>query len=94
MQPAAGIWHLLLQLPQHFEQIFIVRLIGNGVDVFVSELAFLIDDEERALGNAVVGTISAVRFGYFAFGMKVAEKIVGKSAEALGPSAVAGNAVN
>ena len=64
------------------------------MNVFVSELAVLIDDEERALGNAIVRAISAISFGHLAFRMKVAEKIVGKSAETLGPSGVAGNAVN
>ena len=64
------------------------------MNVYVGELAFLIDDEQRALADAIVGTISAKRFGHFAFRMKVAEKIVGNSAEALGPGGVAGNAVN
>ena len=38
-----------LQLPQHFQKIFVVRLIGNVVDVYVDELAFLVHDENCAL---------------------------------------------
>ena len=64
------------------------------MNVYVGELAFLIDDEERAFADAVVGTIGAISFGYFAFRMKVAEKIVRNPAEALGPGGVAGNAVD
>lgn len=50
------------------------------MDVYVSELAFLVDDENRALGNAVRLAVCTVSFGYSAFRMKVAEKIVGKTA--------------
>src|SRR5688572_25433677 len=64
-----------LQLPQHLKQLFVVRLIGNVVNVYVRELAFLVDDKYRALGNTIVGTVRAKGFGYFALGMKVAEKI-------------------
>lgn len=64
------------------------------MNVHKCELAFLIDDEERSLADAVVLTISTEATGHFAFGMKVAEKIVGNSTEALGPGGIAGNAVN
>ena len=64
------------------------------MDIDVGELPFLVDDEQRALADAIVGTISAVSFGNFTFGMKVAEKIVGNATETLGPGGVAGNAVN
>ena len=64
------------------------------MNIHKGELAFLIDDEQSALGNAIVLTISAVRFGHFAFRVKVAEKIVGKIAEAPGPGGITGNAVN
>lgn len=37
-----------LKLPQHFEQIFIVRLIGNVVNIDEGELAFFIDNEESS----------------------------------------------
>src|SRR5947209_4356136 len=84
----------LLELSQHLKQVFIVRLIRNVVDVFVSELAFLIDDEECAFGNAVVLTIRTVGFSNFALRMKVAQQIVAESAEALGPGCIARHAVN
>jgi len=64
------------------------------VNIDVRELALLIDDKQRALGNAVVRAIRAESLRYFAFGMKVAEKIVGNSTEALCPGGVAGNAVD
>lgn len=64
------------------------------MDVYIGELAFLIDNKKRAFADAVVFTIGAKRFGHFAFRMKVAEKIVRDSAEALGPRAIAGNAVD
>lgn len=64
------------------------------MNVHEGELAFLVDDEYRALGNAIARAIRAEGLGYLAFGMKVAEKIVGNPAEALGPSGVTGNAVN
>ena len=83
-----------LKFPQHFKQILVIGLIGNVVNVDKGELALLIDDEKRALGDAIAGTIGTIRFGYFAFRTKVAEKIVGKSAETLGPGGIAGNAVN
>src|SRR5262245_39435502 len=85
---------LHLQLPQHFEQLLVVRLIGNVVNIFVGELAFLVDNKERAFGDTVVLPIGTVRFGYFTFGMKVAQKIVGKSADTSGPRRVTRNAVN
>ena len=43
------------------------------MDIYVSELSFLIDDEKRAFGNAIVFTISTEAAGYLAFGMKVAQ---------------------
>lgn len=64
------------------------------MNVDVSKLAFLIDDEQRTLGNAVIRAIRAVSLRHFAFGMEVAEKIVGNATEALGPGGVAGNAVD
>src|SRR5688572_25485429 len=91
---APDTYHLLLQLPQHLKQLFVVRLIGNVVNVYVGELAFLIDDEYRALRNAVARAIRAEGLSYFAFGMKVAEKIVGKSAETFCPGGVARDAVD
>ena len=64
------------------------------MNVYEGELPFLINDEKRALTNAIVLTICAEATGYFAFGMKVAEKIVGNTTEAFGPRGVAGNAVD
>ncbi len=64
------------------------------MNVLVSELAFLIDDEKRAFRDAIVATIGAERFGHFTFGMEIAEKIIGNTAEALGPGCIAGNAVD
>ena len=64
------------------------------MNVYEGELPFLIDDKERAFADAIVLTISAEAAGHFAFGMKVAEKVVGNSPEALGPRGVAGNAVD
>ena len=94
----SGTWHLIpvtcLQLSQNFQKFFVVWLIRNIVYVLVGELPFFIDDENRSLGNTVRFAIRAESFGDFAFGMKIAEKIVGKTAEALGPCGVARNAVN
>src|SRR6185436_10775103 len=83
-----------LKLSQHFEQFFVVRLIPNVVNVDVSQFSFLVHNENGALGNSVRRSVSTVRFGHFAFGMEIAEKIVGKSAETLGPGGIARHAVN
>lgn len=63
---------LNLELSQNFKQVFVVRLIRNVVNVFVSELAFFIDHKKRSLTDAITVAIRSVSSGNFAFGFKIA----------------------
>ena len=69
-------------------------MIRNVVDVLVGNLAFLVYDEERSLGNPVLLAVGAKLPGYFAFWLKVAQEIVRQSAKTLGPRGVARHTVN
>src|SRR5437660_11293118 len=71
-----GVNAIHLQFPQHFKKIFIIRLIGNVVDVFVSKLAFFIHNEERALGYAVILGIRAVALRYLPLSIKYTSKLI------------------
>ncbi len=69
-------------------------MVGNVVNIFVGELAFFIDNKKSTLADAVAVAIGAVLFCDFSLRMKVAQEIVRKSTEALGPGGVARDAVN
>jgi len=83
-----------LQLAKDLEEILVIRLIGNIVNVFEGNLAFLVYDEERSLANTVILSVGPEPPGHFAFRFEIAQEIVRKSSQTLGPRSIAGHAIN
>ena len=83
-----------LQLPQHLEQILVVRLIGNVVNVFKGNLAFFVDDENCPFANTIALPVSPEFPSHVPFGFEIAQEIVGKSTKALGPCCITRHAIN
>ena len=81
-----------IKLSQQVVDDFVVRLVADVVDVLVSNFAFFVHDEQRAL-RVSFGAVGAILASHFAFRFKVGKEIVGDAAEALGPGSVAGDGV-
>ena len=85
---------LCLEFSQNFKQVFVVWLIRNVVNVFVSELAFFIDNKKRPLTDAITLAVRSISSGNFAFGFKIAQEIVRQISQTLGPRCVTRHAIN